>query len=98
SPTSPGRPLSPGLYDLASAQPLAPLPSAVPGDALSDGLPYPSSTSSSEAERPAKNAWPTYTELYGSAQAQEAEADSTRTSARGGHHRAPEPDYPDYYR
>ncbi|MFB9682223.1 hypothetical protein [Streptosporangium vulgare] len=45
--------------------------------------------------------WPSYGELYGTAPAPEAAAtgtDAGRASSRGNHHRAQEPDYPDYYR
>ncbi|MEU4405337.1 hypothetical protein AB0F88_12470 [Streptosporangium sp. NPDC023963] len=46
--------------------------------------------------------WPSYGELYGTAPAPEAAATGSdargRASSRGNHHRAQEPDYPDYYR
>ncbi|MEU8383471.1 hypothetical protein [Streptosporangium sp. NPDC048865] len=46
--------------------------------------------------------WPSYGELYGTAPAPEPASTGTdargRAGSRGNHHRAQEPDYPDYYR
>ena len=44
-------------------------------------------------------AWPTYDDLYGNGPEVAATPDgSGRGSSRGNHHRAQDPDYPDYYR
>ncbi|MBB3726763.1 hypothetical protein [Nonomuraea dietziae] len=88
TPTAPGRAVTP--YD----------------DVLSGGqysassyeqpqAPYvPPATPAAWPEPPAANAsWPSYGEMYG-----EPETEAARQGRRGSHHRAPDQDFPDYYR
>ncbi|MFC6899524.1 hypothetical protein ACFQGX_30025 [Nonomuraea dietziae] len=57
--------------------------------------PYvPPATPAAWPEPPAANAsWPSYGEMYG-----EPETEAARQGRRGSHHRAPDQDFPDYYR
>ncbi|MEV7006203.1 hypothetical protein [Streptosporangium sp. NPDC051022] len=55
-------------------------------------------TASAGGDGTAKTAWPSYGELYGNGPgAAPADGQGNRDS-RGNHHRAQDPDYPDYYR
>ncbi|MDF5758085.1 BTAD domain-containing putative transcriptional regulator, partial [Spongiactinospora sp. TRM90649] len=90
TPTGPSKIVSPTGYGYGS-----------PGeDLLSGHTERRPSPAPGEPGAPGSNStWPTYSELYGQPEAG-ASSDAGRGSAAGrsGNHRAPDPDYPDYYR
>ncbi|MGV9306899.1 hypothetical protein ACWDLG_26310 [Nonomuraea sp. NPDC003727] len=92
TPTAPGRAVSPYDDVLGGGAQRA---SGYEPQAQTQATPYaPPATPAAWPEQPAAGgSWPSYGEMYG-----QEEPESARQGRRGNHHRAPDQDYPDYYR
>ncbi|MFE3452148.1 hypothetical protein ACFXJ8_24830 [Nonomuraea sp. NPDC059194] len=89
TPTAPGRAVSPYDDVLGGG-------GQGGGQYASSYEPQPQTAPAAWPETPsptANGSWPSYGEMYG-----QPEAESAQQGRRGNHHRAPEQDYPDYYR
>ncbi|PZG36603.1 hypothetical protein C1I98_26680, partial [Spongiactinospora gelatinilytica] len=88
----------------AMSTPTGPSRALPADDVLSGGGPYaapiPDRYPPAQPGQPSPQSgnWPSYSELYGQPEAEAVPDGSGRTGGRSGNHRAPEPDYPDYYR
>ncbi|MEV2267369.1 hypothetical protein [Nonomuraea africana] len=90
TPTAPGRAVTP-YDDVLSAGQYSPAPSYEPQPQAPYAAP---ATPAAWPEPPAASgSWPSYSEMYG-----EPEAEPAEPSRRGSRHRAPDQDFPDYYR
>ncbi|GLW07765.1 hypothetical protein Misp01_28950 [Microtetraspora sp. NBRC 13810] len=102
TPTAPGKVVS--AYDYPPPAGNDVLSGEAPGysyDPARQPAPAPAAPGAWPEQQPAagNGSWPTYGELYGTtAEAPRPVPDGSPSGGRGGHHRAPDPDYPDYYR
>ncbi|RBQ19665.1 hypothetical protein DP939_13090 [Spongiactinospora rosea] len=90
TPTGPSRTVPAGGYD-------SPADDVLSGGGGPYAAPVPDRYPPAQPS-PQSGNWPSYSELYGQPEAEAVSDGSGRTGGRSGNHRAPETDYPDYYR